>query len=205
MRTMNILGIDPSLNNTGLAICSVNLDTFEIVQITELKLANTDPTTAKKQVRKNSDDLRRSQEICLALEEIINSYHIQIACAEVPTGTQSARGSISNGICVGILGALVLLKVKLFQVLPNEVKLLTVGDKKASKRDMFDWALSIDSICPGWIKTSRPNDWDRPVIKKEGVKTFYHKSNEHLADAVAAVHAGIKSEPFQQAASFMKL
>ena len=203
MSTINILGIDPSLNNTGLAVCAVDMDTFEIESIIHLHLAATEATKAKKQVRKNSDDLRRSQEIIKSIKKVIDKFDIKIAIAEIPTGTQSARGSISNGICIGVLGAVSILDVSLFQVLPNEVKMATVGDKKASKLEMFRWAYMKD-ISADWIFTKRKNDWHEVVWDMNTEENrIVHKSNEHLADAVAAVHAGIKSEPFQQAAAFM--
>lgn len=93
----------------------------------------------------------------------------------------------SYGICIGIISAI---QLPLIQVTPAEVKMVT-GHKNATKAQMIDWAV-----------TNYPHDqW--LTQKRNGVVTYVGK-NEHLADALAAVHAGIDTDQFQQAKSLMK-
>lgn len=179
MNTINVLGMDPSLNNTGLAVCEVDVEHGVLTRVIDLHLASTE-NRAGKRVRKNSDDLRRAREVLKAAALLIKKHQCRLVMAEVPTGTQSARGSISNGICIGILAAI---PRPLIEVSPTEVKLATVGKKTASKQDMIDWAVTAYPNAP-WLRR-----------KYKGQMELL-KTNEHLADATAAVQAGIETEQF---------
>ena len=69
--------------------------------------------------------------------------------------------------------------------------LAATGSKTASKDDMITWAVSQYSDA-NWLTTKR------------GGHDIVTKKNEHLADAVAAVHAGMKTDLFQQLTAFNK-
>ena len=64
---------------------------------------------------------------------------------------------------------------------PNETKLATVGTRTASKAEMISWATDLYPKAP-WIK--------------RGAK--FTLANEHLADALAVGHAGVKTDQFSQ-------
>lgn len=182
MKNLILAAIDPALSNFGLARASYDLATGEITPLA-VALVSTEARD-KKTVRKNSDDLRRASESFVAMQDWIAGA--TVVFAEVPTGTQSARGALSNGVCIGILSSIGNLpyvsgpQARMIQVSPIEVKLASVGSKTASKQDMIDWAVS-KAPKLGWI-------------------THRHKltaANEHPADALAAIYAGVKTEEFR--------
>lgn len=179
---MIVVGIDPSLSNFGLAKGTYHNGKFFLSQ---LKLINTEPDNKnKKVVRKNSDDLERAKKLYTQTKEFIDEADLLIA--EVPVGSQSARAMASYGACVGILACL---DKPLIQVTPNEVKLASVGSKTASKQQMIEWAT-----------TTYPSaNW---LTQKRLGKVELVAKNEHLADAVAAVIAGLQSDTFKQLLSF---
>jgi Holliday junction resolvasome RuvABC endonuclease subunit len=191
---INILAIDPSLNNTGIAVVGVDVATGLVSCVNYLKLAATEATDGKT-VRKNSSDLQRARNIIAAINHAVTTYRPVVACAEVPTGTQSARGSISNGICIGVLASI---SVPLIEVSPMEVKMASCGKKTADKEDMVRWAVD---LYPGaeWLFGKVKNDWD---FRHEG--KIISKHNEHLADAVAAAHAAVKTQQFQGMLAILK-
>ena len=168
---MIVTGVDAAFANFGLCRARIH---DGLIQPSELQLISTEGQD-KKVVRKSSDDLRRAKELINPFVSFCRSS--TIAFAEVPHGSQSARASWSLGIAVGVLAAC---PVPMIQVSALEVKLATVGRKNASKDDMIQWATTL-----------YPNlNW----IRCRGRIT---NANEHLADAVATIHAGIKTNEYK--------
>ena len=181
---ITVTGVDPALRNLGLARAHVDLDTLE-VQVSLIQLVETERQVTK-QVRKSSDDLRRAR----ILQKALNLWCAgsTFAMAEIPTGTQSASGAMSNGICIGVLASC---PVPIIELSPTEVKLASVGIKTATKSEMIEWAMAKHPKLP----------WLTRKLKGEVVPIA---DNEHLADAVAAIYAGIATEQFAQARSLLK-
>ena len=92
----------------------------------------------------------------------------------------------SYGICVGVLGALRISGIPFFEVTPTEVKLASFGTKTATKEQMIQWATKKHPEAP----------W--PTYKRAGEVLVSESKAEHMADATAAIYAGVKSQPFQQ-------
>lgn len=182
---IQIVGIDPAIRNFGYAQAVYDVKT-QSLSFTTVRLVSTEKDTCKT-VRRNSDDLRRAATHLAALRAMCAGMNL--AVAEIPTGTQSARGAMSNGISIGILAACPL---PLIQVLPHEVKMAAVGHKQAAKEEMIEWAMSKYPHLP-WLLQEKNG---KGFKKGEPVA-----ANEHLADAVAIVHAGIATEQFAQALS----
>jgi Holliday junction resolvasome RuvABC endonuclease subunit len=178
--SLTVVGVDPSLNSWGMVRATVNLSTLE-VGVVDLLLVETDKR-AGKTVRSSSDDLRRAGELRHAFHRFCQGAAIVIA--EVPSGTQSARGAMSNGICLGVLASSPL---PIIEVSPLETKLATVGRKTATKADMIGWATNLYPAAPWLMSRGR-------LIAK----------NEHLADAVAIVHAGIATAALQSSISVLQ-
>lgn len=174
MAEIKIIGVDPSLNNFGFAVAMYDLEKATY-RITDLKLAETG-NEAGKQVRKNSDDIRRARILFDGLKEMCEGA--AFAIAEVPVGSQSARAMASYGMCCGVLAAC---PIPLVQVNPTEVKLAAIGDKYAAKEEMIQWGLKEHPDAP-WLSLGK------------GEKKRYLNKNEHLADACAAIKAGLKTE-----------
>ena len=180
---LKIIGLDPSLTHTGIAIGEYDTDTRGFV-VKELRLIVTENEKGKL-VRQNSDDLRRarmvSEGIHLACEGAL------FAVSEVPTGPQSARAALAFGMVIGILANVA---VPLIQVTPTEVKMAAVGHRQASKEEMVEWAVGKHPLA-NW----RLQERNGATHKKGDLKN----DNEHLADAVAVVEAGMLTDQWKNA------
>lgn len=172
---MIVLGLDPSLRNFAIVKGDLNIDTNEF-NPTFAELVETS-TTKTKRVRKNSDDLERARSISAALRNYTDEA--TIIFAEIPVGSQSSRAMASYGISIGIISALAR---PLIQVTPSEVKIAATGDKNATKDEMIQWAYAMYPDL-NWLK--------------RGGKLL--AKNEHIADSIAAIHAGLESEQFLSA------
>jgi Holliday junction resolvasome RuvABC endonuclease subunit len=187
-RRIKVIGCDPSLRNWGLAAGVYDTATRQL-QI--VKLSSIHPVLPTgKQVRQNSLDLESALQLYAGTIETVRDAHAVFV--EVPVGSQSARAMASYGICVGVLGSLRAAGVPFFEVTPTEVKLAGFGKKTATKEQMISWAVA---------KHPEAN-W--PTYTRNGVKEVSEAKAEHMADAVAAIYAGIASNPFQQVLPFIQ-
>lgn len=169
---MLVIGMDPSMSNWGYALCDLNLDTLTY-QVLELETVRTEKIGVKS-VRVSSDDLRRARTLSAALKRW--AAHAKIAFVEVPHGAQSARGMVSNAMVIGLLASL---EIPIVELRESDLKLATLGRKTGTKREAIEWGLANHPEAP-WPRTrGRVPD-----------------SAEHVADAVAAVQAGIVSAEF---------
>jgi Holliday junction resolvasome RuvABC endonuclease subunit len=173
--------MDPSLRNWGLAIGTYDLASKQL-QIDDLQIVQPVVETAK-QVRQNSKDIHTANQLyshVLPLLETADTIFV-----EVPIGSQSARAMASYGVCVGILGSIQHLH-PFIEVTPTEVKLAGAGHKSASKQEMIQWAREKHPEAP----------W--PTYLHKGSMVVSEAKAEHMADAVAAIYAGLNSKSFQQ-------
>ncbi|MET2951271.1 hypothetical protein ABXV18_24625 [Vibrio owensii] len=183
---ISVIGMDPSLSNWGFVKAEVDADTKEVFG-KSLHLARTAAGKNKKTVRKNSDDLTRARDLADAIRSQVEGA--AVAFVEVPVGSQSARAMASYGICIGLLASM---QIPMIQVSPDEVKLAGAGKKTASKEEQIVWAVG-----------EQPDlDWLTRKVKGELELT---NTNEHLADALAAIYAGLKTEDFQSVLSIMRM
>lgn len=179
-----VLGVDPSLRNWGLARGLLDIDTG-VFDGLELKLTQTE-VDHNKQVRTNSKDMAASE---LIFSEVYPWFQgSKVIFVEVPAGSQSANGMKSYGICVGVLGALRALGHQIIEVTPTENKIALSGDKNASKDTMIRAA---NTLYPdaNWL-----TDKKGKLLNK----------NEHLADAVGTIHAGVNLPAFQNLIKLLK-
>ena len=185
----SVVGFDPSLRNWGIAKgvlipsqkMQLRIDWLDVIQPVL-------PTG--KQVRQNSVDLESAKQLYEGAWKAAQGAHAIFV--EVPVGSQSARAMASYGICVGVLGALRTSGVPFFEVTPTEVKLASTGKKTATKAEMIEWA----------VKQHPEAQW--PTYLSNGTMKISEAKAEHMADAVAAIYAGIACNSFQQMLSFMK-
>lgn len=180
---IKITAIDCSLANVGLVLFDYDPQTEALTPI-KIKLVQTEPMD-KKLIRRNSDDMRRAGELLSAIRKFEKASSIMIA--EIPMGTQSSRGAISNGVVFGVLSSITL---PLIQVTPAEAKMVSVGRKTATKREMIEWATALHPQL----------EWKRDRGKADGK---FVDANEHMADAVAIGYAGIGTNEFKVAISMM--
>lgn len=178
---IRVAGLDPSMRNFGMVKGTLDITSGVFLPDT-IYLATTAADTKKqKVVRKNSLDLLRAKTLFEAMQKFLRD--VDFVFVEIPVGSQTARAMTSYGMCIGLLVSIS--HIPMIQVTPNEVKLITGNGKNATKEQMIQWAYSL-----------YPNlDWFRRKVK--GVEELT-KKNEHIADAIAAVHAGLESDQFKQ-------
>jgi len=186
-RLIKVVGQDPSLRNWGLAQGTYDLDTKKLL-IRHLSLINPVLPTGK-QTRQNSKDIEASIQLYKGAMAAAEDAHAVFI--EVPVGSQSARAMCGYGVCVGVLGALRANDIPFFEVTPTEVKIAGAGSKTATKQEMIKWAMAAHPEA----------NW--PTYKEHGESVVSAAKAEHMADAVAAIHAGIACNPFQQMLPFM--
>lgn len=183
-----VLGLDPSLRNWGIAKANLIPNTPLGIQITKVDVIQPVLPTGK-QIRQNSLDIEAAKQLSSGVLQALGDA--KAVFIEVPIGSQSARAMASYGICIGVLGSLRATGIPFFEVTPTEVKLAGHGSKTATKQEMIDWAVSL-----------YPNiNW--PFYTKKGQKLVSESKAEHMADAIAAIHAGVNSNQFQQILPFI--
>ncbi len=169
MGIVTVMGIDPSLRNTGIATAFVDTEQNRIVRIIGLSLARTQP--GPKGQRKSSADYEAALVVRSVISKRIHEFDPKVVFAEIPSGSQSARGTMSAGISIGIMACT---QPQPIGVTPQQVKLQSIGIRTATKGEMIEWAVATYPDAP-WQRTSNGRIMN---------------ANEHLADAVGVIHAG---------------
>lgn len=182
---LKVIGLDPSLSNFGIAKATLDIDTMTFT-VDDLHVVQTEPEKDKKVrkvVRKNSEDLERAQLLHKGAMEAVEGHFI--AFVEVPVGSQSSRAMASYGVSLGVIAA-VANAMPVVQVTPTEVKMAGCGIKTATKDEMIEAMVAKYPTAP----------WPMKVVK--GVRTPIASKCEHLADALAAIEAGIGTDEFRR-------
>lgn len=171
-----VVGFDPSMANWGIAEGTLDLSTG---YLDDLRLQTIETSVSKnKQVRTNSVDLQRAED--LAIAAIAAGQRAKVIFVEVPVGSQNANGMKAYGICVGVLGALRAMGLQVIEVTAFEVKKSFTGNKLATKKEMIARAVEL------YPEANYPMYRGRVADKAE-----------HVADAIAAIHAGVLTPVFQ--------
>jgi len=171
------MGIDAAFANVGIAVATLDITDPKnpVIAVEALRLIHTEGLKKRpKGVPRSADDLRRAREALYGIHDAIDSHEPDFVIAEVPFGSQSARASWALGISLGVLASI----PNLIEVTPREVKAAT-GEKHADKDYMIEWAMGLYPNAP----------WQMRRFKGDLIQVS--SSNEHTADAVAAIHAGI--------------
>lgn len=169
---IKFIGIDPSLSNLGL--CSGKLSpSMTSLLPDDIKLIRT--YKSKDKIRKSADDYNRCRLLYNGVMDFYNSVQPDVIFTEMPIGSQSASAMKGYGVCIMLMASL---PTPLIQVTPAEVKMAATGCRKASKADMIKWASSCWEDLP-WMK-----------VKRKGSLVLTNH-NEHLADSLGAVAAGL--------------
>ena len=182
-----VCGHDPSLRNWGISKGIYDTETKKLT-VYDVSVIQPDLPTGK-QVRQNSLDLESAKQLCAGAMYSVKGA--QAIFVEVPVGSQSARASVGYGVCVGVLGALRATGIPFFEITANEVKLAGAGKKDATKNEMIEWAFN---------KHPEAN-W--PSYTQHGETKISAAKAEHMADATAAIYAGLASNQFKQVMPFI--
>lgn len=177
-----VLGMDPSLRHWGLSEALLDLSngtlSTPIGSIIEPK------DLEGKQIRVNSNDLWLAEQLSVPVFEAVKKA--KVIFVECPVGSQSARAMAAYGVQMGILGMIRGLGHSLIEVTATENKRMFTGNPNATKKDMISKLLEFypDIILPRG-KGGKPGD-----------------KSEHIADATASIHSGVRTPLFQ---NIMKL
>ena len=172
-----VVGFDPSLSNWGIAIGAYDSNS-KVLEITDLSVIHTSINSVDK--RKSNQDLLRATQLTKGILSILNWYKPDEIYVEVPHGSQSSRAMASYGICIGILAACRTLDWSFVSLSEHQVKMGSIGHRKASKDEMIEWAYNLHPNAP----------WPKHTVK--GIEQLVKGKCEHMADAVATLHVGIK-------------
>lgn len=171
-----VVGFDPSLRNWGIAEAQLDLTTG-ILDTPSLSLVQPKDLEGK-QVRQNSRDLFLAEQLAGPVTQA--AKRAKAVFVEVPVGSQSSRAMASYAICIGILGMIRAEGIPLIEVTPTESKVIFTGNKVATKREMIEKALEY------YPEANFPRCRGKVVDKAE-----------HVSDAIAAIHAGVRTPMFQ--------
>jgi Holliday junction resolvasome RuvABC endonuclease subunit len=179
---MVIAGLDPSFSNFGFS-----KGTFinGYLEITQVSLQKTEKSKVK-QVKVNSDDLYRATLLLKSINDFLSG--VDLVFIEVPQGSQSASAAKAYGVCIGLIAGI---KIPYIQVNPTQVKIAATGNKTASKAEMINWAVDMYPEL-NWL-----------TKKQKGLVSLTN-DNEHIADSIAAIHAGLRSDTFKQLQAFQR-
>jgi Holliday junction resolvasome RuvABC endonuclease subunit len=171
-----VLGIDPSLCNTGLAVVEL-APRFE--RVLEVSVIRTAPSAKKRRILVGDDDARRIAEIAGALEAAIAGHIPAALVFEAPGGSKGAKAAAALAYARAVVVTVAKLhRLPLIQVQPLDVKRATCGRADASKEDVI---AAVEQRFPGIA-------WPSPASVVE-----------HAADAVGAVLAALDSETLRMA------
>lgn len=193
---ISVLGVDPSLRNWGFASGIYDVKT-QILDIKNIKLITNIKDTTKS-VRTNSKDLITAEFIFHHAYEIFSRFNTVFV--EIPHGSQSARSSVSYGMCIGLLGALhKSTNVNLYQVTAADVK-KTININNSTVVSNKNIKVSKKYVIMDKYNKYPNLEWPRHSKKEISVLTMGEA--EHLADAIGAIEAGIKLDEFRKAVNF---
>lgn len=179
---MIVIGIDMAFANMGLVRARLDVIAGRFYPL-DLFLVSTEGDGKKRVVRKSSEELRRAKELVAGLTSFCSGANL--AFAEVPSGSQDASAARALGIAVGALASC---PIPIVEVSPQEVKIAATGDKTAKKLDMINWATT------KWPGLDWPRHGGKPTMSK----------CEHLADALGAIEAGLRTDEFKRLVSTMR-
>ena len=205
---VSIIGVDPSTSHFGMVYgwYEVNSQEFIPLHYTVLEppagLYDEFPPKGKNSQRKSIVEF---EQIC-ALSQLIKDFFIhhrpQVVISEVPSG---AKGMFATGKLHAAMGMVCgcftfpssVQNWKIIGVTPQEVKsAATEGlDNYASKFQMMKWAFQ-NYPCVDW-KHAQKEFEKIGKIEAYLVNREAEDFNEHMADALAAVKAGVNTRAFK--------
>lgn len=168
---INILGLDPSLNNWGIALAKYDTSTQEL-SILQGNVLQTKPDKANKQ---NIQDLYSAEFLYTNLKPSFE--FVDIISAELPYGSQTSRAMVSYALCIGVLGSLKHTNPNVVPVTPQQVKNV-VGSSTASKKEVINWVKNNHQEVLSWLP--------KAVSK-----------SEHICDAIVSIHVMLNTKQFK--------
>lgn len=186
---MIILGLDPSLRNTGYFLARVSPEgVTPLIPGGSVGIIATKPfpKTMKKGTYKNEYLTANATHVARELETLLTGLSLNgmapdMICCETPVGSQTAAAAVGYGFCCGVLGYLQFRfpKLPLLHIRADEVKSAwgkSGGQGKGPTKAEVIEAATNYAPSAGWLTSAGR------IIN----------ANEHPADALGAVLAGLK-------------
>ena len=184
-----VLGIDPGLAFTGFAIARVQgrSDIIQSVQAIGLVESKVNYDLGNK----SNGQVTRAGWLNTMLSHYITEYKVDAIACEMPYLSGRAFANFAHGLTMGAIAAL---NIPMLLVRPQQVK-AAASRKSATKRDVILWALSRTKkdFLP-WPTSRTPNTLG---LEFQGKQVAAYA--EHLADALAAIQAGIRTKEWLSA------
>lgn len=183
---MRVVGLDPAFANFGMVAADLRLSGAPGARVTPvaMSLVQTKGEGKDRVGFKSSENLARFREIHKALSAFLQTHRPELVFAEVPSGAQNANAAMALGGAVGILASI---QQPIIEVSPLEVKRLFTQKQEAVPK----------AVIRAWAYERWPEaQW----IIHGGKRTL---KNEHLADALATIEAGLQTPTFQQLMALM--
>jgi Holliday junction resolvasome RuvABC endonuclease subunit len=106
-------------------------------EVLGMGLIETEPSKKKRNIRVGDDNVRRTQEIDSALEQLLNKHSPAAVCAEEFIYHRNIKSTAKVGLAWGTLISQVRrAAVPLLTIGPQDLKVAVAGDKKATKEDV---------------------------------------------------------------------
>jgi Holliday junction resolvasome RuvABC endonuclease subunit len=173
---MIVLGIDPSLCNTGLAVVELLPDGERVLKTSVIRTA---PSPKQRHILVGDDNARRVAEIARGIDGLIHEFNPTAIVFEAPAGSKGAKAARALALSVATVVTIATLRrLPLVQVQPLDVKRAVCGRKGAGKEDII---VELERRFPDI-------QWPEPPSVVE-----------HAADAIGAVLACLDSPVLQMA------
>lgn len=174
-QSLKVVGLDPSFRNLGIAIGALNTKDGSLT-ITHLDTVCTVANQSKK-IRNSTWDIQQAKIQYEALQAV--THDADIVCIEVPYGSQDVKAAVGRGICLGLLSTI---KAKHIIYITPQANKKTVGNEKATKKEVVAWASKQHPEAPWHTHRGR----------------ITTDANEHCADAIATIYSAAMQEDFEQ-------
>jgi len=158
-----ILGIDPGIAGTGLAVLGLG----RRLTVVELASVRTLPTARKAKLRQADDDATRLRVILAALDDILDRHRPVVLAYEAPLGSKGVRAAKSLAYVIGgVVAVAAQRNIPALAVFPAEAKLVATGSKTASKAEVeagLRKRFALDGVAPV-AKVDREHAFDALAV-----------------------------------------
>lgn len=182
MAEITVAGFDPSFRNWGMAKAALNMEDGYL-SVPELAIVQTEEPKKKDRRgrRQSAIDIDAAHTLFSGFTKFCED--VDVLFIEVPHGSQSASAMKGYGICIGLIGSFIFYRdIQVIQVSEAESKIALASNRTATKEDMIAAAMS-------HFPTA---NWPMHGKKLNASKA------EHMADAYAAIVAGVQTPAFQK-------
>lgn len=207
-RYFTVLGIDPSISHVGVVYGLFDADTREFFPLVIQSIANKSTPSDHPDFNPTEFKEIKSFEIAEAVKKIIGTKyracgHVieirpDLLIFELSNGSGNSFADASLNCAKGMISGIFAEHEKSSIVMPSPIKVkkITGNSKKAIKEQIIAWAVQKYGIARLGMKTE---EFEAELT--EGESVMCHKApygsyetlsyNEHIADAVAIVEAGL--------------